>query len=211
MSENLSLLRLPEQKQRIVVKSEDKRLVYAEVYSPLHVDTDGEAMTQDEIEKAAHNFLASGNVRNIDVRHNTKQSGCVIVESFMARKGDPDGFIEGSWVMGVKVLPDDLWQKVLSGELNGFSFMGQVTRVPVKAKVKVARKMLGETELSVKGMLPPHFHELVVTFDERGRVEPGETDESLSHKHEILRATATEKELDHSHRLILIDNEEPNE
>lgn len=207
MPEGLDLYRLPDQYGRIVVKSEAKRLVFAEVYSPLHVDTDGEAMTADEIEKAAYNFLASGNVDNIDIRHDTKKSGCVIVESFLARKSDPDGFIEGAWVLGVKVAPDDLWQKVLSGELNGFSFMGSVTRVPVRAKVKVARKLLGETEESAKGMLPPHFHELVVLFDDDGCVKPGETDETLGHKHQILRATATESALEHSHRLILIENE----
>lgn len=194
--------------KRIVVKSEAKRLVYAEVYSPLHVDTDNEAMLAEEIEKAGHAFLASGKVDRIDVRHDTKKSGCLIVESFIARKNDPDGFIEGAWVLGVKVVPDELWEKVLSGELNGFSFMGSVNRVPVKAQVRVARKMLGETEDAGGELVPKHFHELSISFDEDGTVVPGQTDESQAHVHPIGRATATEKALEHSHRMILIENEE---
>jgi len=195
-------------RQRIVVKSEEKRLVLAEVYSPLHVDTDNEAMTADEIEKTAYAFLASGKVRRIDVQHDKKESGCLVVESFLARKSDPDGFIEGSWVLGVKVLPDDLWQKVLSGELNGFSFMAAVEREPRKVVVRVARKMLGETEMSAKGLLPPHFHEMELDFGPDGRLNPGqETDESFGHRHIVNRATATEKSLEHSHRIILIENE----
>ena len=40
--------------QRIVIKDESKRLVYGEVYAPLQIDTDGEAMTSEEVEKMAH-------------------------------------------------------------------------------------------------------------------------------------------------------------
>ena len=83
----------------------------------MHVDTDGEAMTANEIQKMAHGFLAAGRTDKIDVGHNLKESGCVVVESFLARKGDADGFINGAWVLGVKVLPDELWEAVKTGEL----------------------------------------------------------------------------------------------
>ena len=50
---------------KIVIKSEDERLVYGEVYIPLHVDTQGEAMTAEEIRKMAHDFLMSGKVNRL--------------------------------------------------------------------------------------------------------------------------------------------------
>lgn len=112
---------------KLVIKSEDRRLVYGEVYAPLHIDTDKEAMTASEIEKMAHNFLSRGLTNKIDIGHNLQESGSVIVESFIARKNDPDGFIEGSWVIGVLV-PEDVWPAVKNGELNGFSFYGKVEK-----------------------------------------------------------------------------------
>jgi len=190
--------------QRIKIKSEDKRLVFAEVYSPMHVDTDGEAMTADEIEKMAYKFLSEGNVRKIDVSHKREESGCFIVESFLARKNDPDNFIEGSWVLGVKIEDDALWAAVKKGDLNGFSFDGTVTPVPARASVSVMRRMVGKTELSFKGLLPEHSHTLEIEFNEDGKVIPCFTGMALGHCHEVVQATSTKSELEHSHRLILM-------
>jgi len=192
--------------RNVVIKSEEKRLVYGEVYSPLHVDTDMETMTAEDIQSAAHAFLASGRVNKIDVGHNGVESGCLVVESFIARKQDPDGFIEGAWVLGVQVTPQ-YWEQVKTGELNGFSFAGSVEKVPVVATVVVARKMMGRTELSSKGLLPPHDHSVEIDFSENGRVLAGKTGKTLEHSHAVNRATATDRELDHSHRLILIEND----
>ena len=192
--------------KRVVIKSDEKRLVFAEVYAPLHVDTDGECMTAEEVEKAAHGFLASGRVNNIDVSHNTEPSGCLVVESFIARKSDPDGFVEGSWVLGVKVLPDEIWTAIKSGELNGFSFYGSVQKVSARATVVTAKKITGFTEPSTtEGMLPPHSHALSLELNEDGRVVLGKTVQSLGHTHEVLRFTATERAMEHSHRMILIN------
>jgi len=139
--------------RKIVVKSDDRRLVFGEVYSPLHVDTDTEAMTAAEIEAMAHRFLISGRTDKIDVGHNGMESGCQVCESYIAKANDADGFVEGAWVLGVYVLPDDLWQAVKSGELNGFSFAGAVGRVPAEAVVEVTRKLEGETEKSIEDAL----------------------------------------------------------
>jgi len=192
-------------RNRLVIKSEAKRLVYAEVYAPMHVDTDGEFMTEEHIERMAHKFLSSGKVTKIDVQHDQKESGCVIVESFLAREQDPDGFIKGSWVLGVKVIPDELWERVQKGELNGFSFQGYIHKTPVKATVVVARKFIGETEESAVGVLPPHRHTVSLSFTEAGRLMAGRTSREFDHDHGVKRATATEMEWEHAHRMILID------
>ena len=190
--------------QKIKIKSEDKQIVFAEVYSPLHIDTDGEAMTADEIEKMAYKFISDGNIRKIDVGHINEESGSFIVESFIARKDDPDGFIEGSWVLGVKVDDPDLWVKIKSGELNGFSFQGTATPTPAKARVSVMQRMVGKTEQSFAGLLPPHYHDLEVVFTDKGVIVPTETSIVMNHSHRVAKATATESVLDHSHRLILM-------
>lgn len=192
---------------KVVIKSEEQRFVLGEVYSPMHVDTDQEAMTPHEIRRMAHKFLMSGRVTKVDVGHDQTDSGCLVAESFIARKDDPDGFIAGSWVLGVYVLPDHLWEAVKKGELNGFSFFGAAKRVPTKVRVEVARKMVGQTEESTQGgLIPRHFHEVELEFGKDGRIIPGETLKAMGHKHAVLRATATENILEHSHRLILIEN-----
>ena len=193
---------------RIVVKADEQRLLFAEVYSPLHVDTDGEAMTAEDIRKMAHNFLASGRVTKIDVQHNQKESGCVVVESFIARKNDPDGFIKDSWVLGIHVPSDDVWEAVKKGELNGLSFFGSVQKVPARARVIVTRKMVGQTEESMAGLLPAHSHDVTINFSENGRVMEGFTERAVGHTHRITKATATETDWDHGHRLVLVENDE---
>lgn len=193
---------------KIVVKSESKRIVYGEVYAPMQIDTDGEAMTAAEIEKMAHSFLMRGGTSKIDVQHDYAESGCHIVESFIARKNDPDGFLEGAWVLGVKVVPDELWEEVQKGELNGFSFAGGVNSKRVYATVTVARRIVGKVEKSEEGgLLPPHQHEVDVEFDEDGHVIGGKTSMDFGHEHTVLRTTATEKAMDHAHRMILIEND----
>lgn len=181
-------------------------MVFSEVYSPLHVDTDGEAMTSEEIRKMAYKFLAEGRVKKIDIQHNRKESGCTMVESFIARKDDPDGFILDSWVIGLVVPTGEIWEDIKTGMLNGFSFYGEVRKVEAKAKVTITRKMVGDTEDSIDGVLPPHSHKVSLSFGDDGRINAGWTEEFLDHKHKIKKATATETEWEHGHRLILVEN-----
>lgn len=188
----------------IVVKSADKRLVYGEVYIPYMVDTDNEAMTPEAIEKAAHNFLAKNRTDKIDVDHNRQESGVVVVESFIARKNDPDNFIEGSWVLGVKIIPDEIWEAVKKGEINAFSLYGMTTKTPATAVVSMIRMMEGYTEDSLGDVVPPHSHYVMVSFDDIGNVIPGYTEEKLDHKHKVLKASATTEELGHSHRMVIV-------
>lgn len=114
----------PPQPGRFVKFSLEKRLVYAEVYIPDMEDAHGHSMTRDEIEKMAHNFLANARTTRIDVNHdNDTDYGCYMVESFIARDGDPD-YTPGSWVGVVYVGDEEIWQKIKKGELTGFSFEG---------------------------------------------------------------------------------------
>lgn len=194
--------------KKLVVKSESERFVMVEVYSPLQVDTEGDAMTVKEIRKMAHLFLMKGKTDKLDIQHSFEESGCLVAESFMARSGDPDGFIEGAWVLGFYVVPDDIWAKVLKGDLNGVSWAGNVgTKVPVLAEVKISRKMTGDTEESlVDDMLPRHTHKVMLLMTDSGSLIPTETSAEMGHAHSIIQATATESAFEHSHRMVLIDN-----
>lgn len=180
----------------------EQQIVYAEVYIPYRVDTDHETMSKSDVEKAAHEFLANGKVFKIDVQHDLKESGCQVVESFIARKGWTP-FVEDAWVMGVKCT-DEIWEAVKSGELNGFSFYGVTKKVPARVLVEVTKQVAGITsDQTANSPLPEHQHTFIINFDEKGNIVSGKTDMVHEHFHPITRGTATEVEMDHRHRVEL--------
>jgi hypothetical protein len=198
---------LPKDSDRIYLQlfqkatKEEDQVVYGEVYIPNRVDTDHEAMSAEEVEKAAWEFLSTGKTSKIDIQHDLSESGCQVVESFIARK-DWEPWVEGAWVMGVKCT-DSIWKAVKSGELNGFSFYGTSKKVPAKVLVEVAKQIAGITELNTEEILPPHSHTFVLNLDNTGDIVSGKTDLVMEHSHIIKHGTATEEELDHRHRLVL--------
>jgi hypothetical protein len=181
-------------------KPEDQ-VVYGEVYVPNRVDTDHETMSAEDVEKAAWEFLSTGKTSKIDIQHDLAESGCQVIESFIARV-DWEPWVEGSWVMGVKC-PDGIWKLVKSGELNGFSFYGVSKKVPAKVLVEVAKQIAGVTEENTEEILPVHEHTFVINLDNQGKIVSGKTDIVMEHSHSIKHGTATEDELDHRHRLVL--------
>lgn len=101
---------------------EEKRLVYGVVYEPNVIDAHGDYMTEEEIERAAHNFLA--NYRNIDVQHNFKAGFGEVVESYIAKQDDPEyGIVKGSWVLVTRA-SEEVWEKIQKGEITGYSMAG---------------------------------------------------------------------------------------
>ena len=80
-------------------------------------------MTAETIEDMAHDFLANGKNSQISTDHDGYTDKGVVVESFIAREGDPD-FIAGSWVVGVYVPDPEIWVLIENGDLTGFSIEG---------------------------------------------------------------------------------------
>lgn len=180
---------------------EELRVVWGEVYIPDFPDTQGEFMSAAEVRKMAHGFLAGMHNRDIDHEHDQQTDyDCVVVESFVARKGDPD-FIEGAWVVGAHIPRDDLWEMVKSGEINGFSFMGVGFGSQVVIDIDIPEVVEGRTE-SASG----HSHSYKVKLDADLTILGGSTDPGPDgHVHEIRNATLTEVAADHVHRFNLMD------
>lgn len=109
---------------------DEKRLVYGEVYVPWLVDSQGDFATPEDIEKAAHQFLLDGNLDKIDTHHDFIAKECAVVESFIARPGDPT-FTPGAWVLVTKVFSDEVWDQIKKGEINGYSMAGNGQRIPM--------------------------------------------------------------------------------
>lgn len=183
---------------RIKKINEEKRIVYGEVYAPDVLDTYGDFMTADDIEKMAHRFMKLANLGgSIDTNHDERSNGSYPVESFIAREGDPD-YTPGAWVLGTKVEDDEIWKAIKKGELNGYSFQALVRKLAVVVNIDMTPDNVGVTEEA-----DGHFHFFWVEFDDDGRVKRGRTSEEEGHSHEIKRGTATEKTDGHAHRIIL--------
>jgi hypothetical protein len=190
---------MPEQ-FKVKLGSDEQRIVWGEVYVPNVPDSDGDYMTVETIRQMAYKFMLSLKLKNIDVQHNNKAvPGAGVVESFIARKGDPD-FIESAWVVGVHVPDEVTWGQIKKGEINGFSIEALVKSVPSSLELEIPPVISGMTS-SEHG----HRHEFFVSYDSAGRFMGGRTDVVDSHFHLIHQGTMTENEGGHSHRFSHVD------
>lgn len=188
---------------RIVKVDSWRQVVFAEVYVPDYPDSHGDYASAESIEKMAHGFLRNGLTNQVDVEHNNETGGGYLVESFIARKGDPD-FIAGSWVAAVKIEDAALWQQVLDGEINGFSFEGLARTRPGEVEIEVRETLTVKTAES-KG----HTHKVFLRFDpETGEFLGGQTDPGPDgHVHTATKGTITDRAGSprHAHRFSYIE------
>ena len=169
---------------------EEQRIVWGEIYVPDLPDTQDEFMSASDIEKRAHKFLMEGkSVGCVDVMHdNEVRESCFIVESWISR-GDPT-YINGSWVVGMKILDDELWEKVKTGEFNGFSMQATVLMTDEIVTLDLPPEVTGLTQIQADG--DNHRHEYIVRFDDEGNFQGGSTDVVNGHKHLISRRSVTD-------------------
>ena len=109
----------------------ERRLVYSVIAEPDTVDAQGDVMSAETIEEMAHNFLLRS--RKFDNRHDWKAVDAAPVESWIQREATVllgEKIKAKSWVVGVKVFADHIWEKVLSKEYQSFSIGGRGVRVP---------------------------------------------------------------------------------
>jgi hypothetical protein len=159
-------------------------------------------MRAAEVQKMAHAFLREGKVKKIDVMHDNKVvEGPCIVESFIARKGDPD-FLEGAWVVCMHVPNDDIWNQIKKGEINGFSMEALVTRHDQQCEIEMPPVVQGMTSKGDDG----HEHTFFVSYNDDGTFRGGTTNMVSGHSHRILAGTHTEKSDNHSHRFSSVDD-----
>ncbi|WYU49973.1 XkdF-like putative serine protease domain-containing protein [Bacillus sp. FSL K6-0047] len=108
----------------ITKEDDEQQLVYGVVYEPDVVDSHGDYMTAEEIEKAAHYFMKEA--RNIDTQHDFESGVGEVVESYVAPADFTMGDTEikkGSWVLVTKA-SDEIWEQIKKGDITGYSMAG---------------------------------------------------------------------------------------
>jgi hypothetical protein len=194
---------------QIVKTDEERQLIWAEVYAPMVPDSQGDFMTAEGIEKIAYDFMKNGHLTRVDTNHDLEENGSVIVESFVARKDDPD-FTMGSWVVGMYIPDVNVWKMVKDGRLNGYSMYGKGRRVErvIELEIPDSGVIKGTVQEHDDGA-DKHYHEYTVKFDAKGKFLGGETGPAIggdgSHVHSVMKGTATEPTNGHNHRFSFLE------
>lgn len=113
----------------------DERFVLGIVLEPEVVDAQGDIYSAEEIRRAAHRFMEE--FGGLGLMHRLRVNGEVkVLESYLAPADVDVGEFrvrKGTWMLAVRVLSDELWERVKSGDLTGFSIGGSARRVPEAA------------------------------------------------------------------------------
>ena len=148
--------------------ADEKRLLYGVVYEPDSEDTYGDFMTEDEIEKTAHEFLE--HYRNIDTEHNLLAGAGVVVESYVApvSLSIGDNVIKaGSWVLVTRA-SEDIWEAWKNGEITGYSMFG-ISRDAKTSKGEPTMKSWMNKVLEAIGLSKSFDEEMEKAFDSMSR------------------------------------------
>jgi hypothetical protein len=182
--------------------STDEMIVTGEVYAPYVIDSHGDMMLPEDVKLLAFRFLENNRNHFIDLMHNNKAVQACVVESFIARPGDPD-YAEGAWVLTLRIYDQDLWEEIKAGKWNGYSLEAMVYKVPAVVEYEYVPLHLGITEDGGEED-DLHDHVFYVQVAEDGRVIGGTTSPAPDgHVHDIKAGTATEIANDHQHRYFL--------
>ncbi len=115
----------------IIKRIDEQRTVVGVVLKPGTTDAQGDIIrTPEVIEAAAELFLTNliAGKAKMGVQHNDFSREIVVVQSFIAPAPITvnDMLVpEGAWVMKVRVVDEETWQKIKRGEIRGFSIGGK--------------------------------------------------------------------------------------
>lgn len=120
-----------------ILKTAEERYVLGVVLEPLggkgEHDSQKDFYSADEIRKAAHKYMED--YGTLGLQHQFKVNGQVkLLENWISRTDETiDGQVvkAGTWLMGIRVVDDELWDRVKKGDLTGFSIGGFARRTPV--------------------------------------------------------------------------------
>lgn len=107
----------------------EHRVVYGVVLHPGVTDSQGDDVSAEEIEQAAHRYLVES--RKHDVQHAEAEASVEVVESYIAPAdlevaGRP--VLKGSWVMASHIRDDAIWSAIQKDEITGYSIGGSAVR-----------------------------------------------------------------------------------
>jgi len=120
-----------EQAKKFFKINKEKRIVYGVALVPWEADLEGDILTEEEVEKAVHNFSRS--FQDIGELHRKLGVG-VMLETYVAPVDFEMNGVKvkkGSWVLVTEASPS-VWEKIKKGELVGYSIGYEGEREPLE-------------------------------------------------------------------------------
>jgi hypothetical protein len=77
-------------------------------------------MSKDTIHKFAEQFIAKKD-NKFNLKHSDYNIELTVLESYFAKEGNEFNVPEGSWILSAKVNDSDIWNKIKTGDLKGYS------------------------------------------------------------------------------------------
>ena len=126
----------------IIKADSDRQICYGVVLKPApFVDAQGDILTEEEIEKAAHKYMED--YRRYDLQHeeNVGKQKAIPVESHIVHQDEvwEVGKVrkivpKGSWVLATHVKDTEIWKGIKKGKVNAYSIVGTGFRREVEAE-----------------------------------------------------------------------------
>lgn len=130
-----------EEEVKVFLESEDRHMVYGAALIP---DKDiyrnnGEqefyiSFTKESIEKMSQDFMKNYRQNEVTLDHEEMANDITITESWLVEDPYKDkanalgiNVPQGTWMVGMKVNQIDVWERVKSGELKGFSVESMIS------------------------------------------------------------------------------------
>ena len=130
-----------EEEKRVFLESEERHMVYGAALIP---DKDiyrnnGEqefyiSFTKESIEKMSQDFMKNYRQNEVTLDHDEMANDITITESWLVEDQYKDkanalgiNVPKGTWMVGMKVNQIDVWDRVKSGELKGFSVESMIS------------------------------------------------------------------------------------
>lgn len=126
--------------------------------------------SKDTIREIAQVYAQKGLFNNTNIEHTIIPADSYVFQSYIvdSDKGinSPKGITapNGSWIIGVKVLNDVVWQSIKSGSIKGFSVEGIFNMIDTKTTIRLNNDSLLTTvqhalhELDELEQLKDNFH-----------------------------------------------------
>lgn len=149
---------------QVCLTKDEKHIVMGAVLipdKPIYRNQGGEEFyiqfSAETIEKLAHQYLAKDRVYSFTQQHEDVADDIYVVETWLKtsendKSKDYDLDVPvGSWLMAAKVENEEIWQKIKSGEMNGFSIEAFVNLDEIKLN-KNNKDMAKENKVNLEAI-----------------------------------------------------------
>lgn len=175
----ISLVEMPAIQENFIALSKEHKIEFKEIDAKKNLilgavlipdmlidrkSNDGEIfqiyLSGETITKVAHKYMQQGNQSNITLQHKSDVKGVTVVETWLKEDAVHDKSVKygfdyplNTWLVSMKVEDDTIKQKIISGEIKGFSIEGIFKEAEEKLTLNQEQMEYKQTMNKIKALL----------------------------------------------------------